>query len=75
MKSFVSCNGLSPTLCQKFVAASIQEVGALNLSLYIIDYVHGILLADSSEGLLLQLFDLIQQALKSSMGLVKFDLP
>ena len=43
----------SPTLCQKFVPASIQEVRTLNLSVYIIHYMEGILLADTSEEILL----------------------
>ena len=33
-------------LCQKFVSASIQEVRSLNLSVYIIHYMNGILLTD-----------------------------
>jgi hypothetical protein len=45
------------------VSASIQEVKTLNLSVYIIHYMDGILLADASEGILLQGFVLIQWAL------------
>jgi hypothetical protein len=55
----------SPTLCQKFVTASIQEVSTLNPSVYIIHYMNDILLADPSEEVLLQTFALIQQTLKS----------
>lgn len=50
----------SPTLHQKFVAASIQKVRTLNLSVYIIHYMVGILLADPAKGVLLQAFALIQ---------------
>jgi hypothetical protein len=54
----------SPTLCQKFISASIQKLRTLNPIVYIIHYM-GILLADPSEGVLLQAFALlIQQALK-----------
>jgi hypothetical protein len=57
----------SLTLCKKFVSASIQEVRTLNLSVYIILCMDGILLSDTSEGTLLQIFALlIQQALKMS---------
>ena len=53
-----------PTLHQKFISSSIQEVRTLNLSVYVIHYMD-ILLADSSDGVLLQVFALlIQQALK-----------
>ena len=55
----------SPTLCQKFVPASIQEVRTLNLSVYIIHYMVGIILADFSEVIVLQAFALIQQTLKA----------
>jgi hypothetical protein len=55
-------NGL--ILCQKCVAASIKEVRTLNSSEYM-NYMNDILLADPSEGVLLQTFVLIQQALKS----------
>ena len=55
----------SPTLCQKFVSASIQEVRTLNLSVYIIHYMVGIILADFSEVIVLQAFALIQQTLKA----------
>lgn len=49
----------------KIVSASIQEVRTLNLSVYIIHYVDGILLADPSDEVLLQAFALlIQQTLK-----------
>ena len=57
----VSC----PTSCQKFVSASIQEVRTLNLSVYIIHYMVGIILADFSEVIVLQAFALIQQTLKA----------
>ena len=50
----------SPTLCQNFVSASIQEVRTLNLSMYIIHYMEGILLADSSHGVLQEAFAFIQ---------------
>ena len=54
----------SLTLCQNFVSASIQEVRTLNHSVYIIHSMD-ILLADPSDGVLLQAFALlIQQALK-----------
>ena len=43
---------------KKFVAASIQEVRPLNLPVYI-HYIDDILLADPSEGTLLQGFALI----------------
>ena len=52
----------------KIVAASIQEVRTMNLPVYIINYMDDILLADSSAGVLLWAFALIQ-ALKS-WGLV-----
>ena len=55
----------SPTLCQKFVVASIQEVRTLNLSVYIINYMVGIILANFSECIVLQAFALIQQTLKA----------
>ena len=55
----------SPTLCKKFVVASIQEVRTLNLSVYIIHYKVGIILADFSEVIVLQAFALIQQTLKA----------
>jgi hypothetical protein len=45
---------------KKFVSPSMQEVRTLNLSLYI----HHILLANPPEGVLLQTFALIQQALR-----------
>jgi hypothetical protein len=54
----------SPTLFQKFVAASIQEVRTLNPFVYTIHCTDDILLADSSEGISLQISALIQ-ALKS----------
>ena len=57
--------GNSPTLCQKFVVASIQEVRTLNLSVYIINYMVGIILANFSECIVLQAFALIQQTLKA----------
>lgn len=50
------------TLCKKkivFVSALIQEVRTVNLSVYIIHYVY-ILLANPSEGILLQTFAPIQ---------------
>jgi hypothetical protein len=54
----------SPTWQQKFVSASMQEVRTFNPSVYIIHYTD-ILLADTSEGVLLQAFaPFIQQALK-----------
>lgn len=40
-------NGL--TLCQKFVAASIQKVRTLNLSVYVIHYMDDVVVADPSE--------------------------
>jgi hypothetical protein len=43
----------SPTLCQKFVAVSIQEARTLYPSVYIIHYMDDILLADPNEGVLL----------------------
>ena len=49
----------NPTLCQKFVAASIQEIRTLYTFMYIIHYIDDILLADPSEGTLLQGFALI----------------
>ena len=55
----------SPTLCQKFVAASIQEVKTLILSVYVIHYTDGIILADFSEAIVLQAFALIQQTFKA----------
>ena len=55
----------SLTLCQKFVAASIQEVRTLNLSVYIIHYTDGIILADFSAGIVLQAFALTKQTLKT----------
>ena len=55
----------SPTLCKKFVVASIQEIRTLNLSVYIIHYMVGIILADFSEVIVLQAFALIQQTLKA----------
>jgi hypothetical protein len=54
----------STTLHQKFIAASIQEVRILKLSVYIINYMDGILLADLDEAVLSQAFALIKQALK-----------
>jgi hypothetical protein len=47
-------------LKKKFLSASVQEVRTLNLSWYIIHYMEGVLLADLSEGILLQAFGLIQ---------------
>ena len=55
----------SPTLCQKNFVASIKEVRTLNLSVYIIHYMVGIILADFSEVIVLQSFALIQQTLKA----------
>ena len=55
----------SPTLCQKIFVASIKEVRTLNLSVYIIHYMVGIILADFSEVIVLQAFALIQQTLKA----------
>ena len=54
----------SLTLCKKFVSASIQEGRTLNPSVYIIYHMEDILLADPSEGVLLQAFALIQWTLK-----------
>ena len=51
----------SPTLCQKFVPASIQEVRTLNHSVYITHYTERILLADHFDGILLQAFALLIQ--------------
>ena len=39
----------SPVLCQKFVAASIQKVRTLNLSVYVIHYMDDVVVADPSE--------------------------
>jgi hypothetical protein len=50
-------------MLKKIVSASIQEVRTLIPSVYIIHYMD-ILLADPSEGVLLQAFAPIQQALK-----------
>ena len=55
----------SPTLCQKIFVASIKEVRTLNLSVYIIHYMVGIILPDFSEVIVLQSFALIQQTLKA----------
>ena len=55
----------SPILCQKSVAASIQEVRTLNLSVYTIHYTDGIILADFSAGIVLQAFALTKQTLKT----------
>ena len=52
-------------LVRNFVSASIQEVRTLNLSVYIIHYIVGIILADFSEVIVLQAFALIQQTLKA----------
>ena len=41
-------------MLKKIVSASIQEVRTLNPSVNIIQYMEGILLADPSEGILLQ---------------------
>lgn len=46
----------SPTLRQKFVAASIQKVRTLNPSVYIIHYMNDILLAYPSKRVLLKAF-------------------
>ena len=40
----------SPALCQKFVAASIQEVKTLYPLVYIVRYIDDILLADPFGG-------------------------
>ena len=45
---------------KKFVAASIQEVMTLDLSVYIVHYMVGIILADFSEGIVLQPLSRIQ---------------
>ena len=52
---------------KNFVAASIQEVRTLNLSVSIVHYID-ILSADPSEGVLLQALALIQGALKFWSG-------
>ena len=52
---------------KNFVAASIQEVSTLNLSVSIVHYID-ILSADPSEGVLLQALALIQGALKFWSG-------
>jgi hypothetical protein len=43
----------SLTLCNFFFSAPIEKVRTLNLSVYIIHYMEGILLADTSEEILL----------------------
>ena len=51
-------------MLKKNVSAPIQEVRTLNLSEHIIHYMDGILLADLSDRILLQVFALLTQALK-----------
>lgn len=59
----------SPTLCQKFVAAPLQEVRDAFPRLYMIHYMDDVLLAHPDEGKLLAAYSKLQKALQRA-GLI-----
>ena len=59
----------SPTLCQKFVAAAIQETRAKYSDAHILHYMDDILLAHIDKNYLLAVYAFIEPALKA-VGLI-----
>ena len=59
----------SPTLCQKFVAAVLQETRAKYSDAYILHYMHDILLAHIDKNYLLAVYAFMEPALKA-VGLI-----
>ena len=59
----------SPTLCQKFVAAALQETRAKYSDAYILHYMDDILLAHIDKNYLLAVYAFMEPALKA-VGLI-----